>query len=86
MITSRLAALEYIFQNKSRNILELENKIDESLLREFELIGYIKRGVLNDNNSCQITNFGIRIYKTFCKKPTFIERLLGYYCHLILRY
>lgn len=82
------AALEFIYQNKCGLINEFDNKgINPEIIRKFELIGYIRKGVDSHlEKTWQITDLANDLYQSLYVKPTFIEKIKGYYYHFILNY
>ena len=57
------------------------------MVSQFELVGFITRGVDSQSeNTWRITETAKRIVTTLYKKPSFLERLKGMYCHYVLKF
>lgn len=83
----RKNALKIVSSIKQGSIEELESKIGSSFLRDFELIGYITKGIdSHGENTWKITSSGRDSFKKIYSEPNLLEKALGLFCHYILRY
>lgn len=77
-------ALEFLFKKRHGSIEELKTTIDEETIREFELVGFIKRGVANNEDTWKISESARTFYKSIYGNPSFFEKIKGYFCHYAL--
>lgn len=85
MITEQAEALRYVSENKSGNLNSLQDVIDNNLIKQFELVGFISQGIDNQGkNTWTISELGKSTLKIFYEKPNFLERIQGWYCHVFL--
>jgi len=80
-------ALSFVFRNPVGQIEQLEEELSSETVSQFELVGFIKRGVdSSSSNTYRITEMARQAYITMYKKPDFINVLKGYFCHCILKF
>ncbi|MEI8271562.1 MAG: hypothetical protein WCG08_02980 [Paludibacter sp.] len=80
-------ALNFVYDKQSGEISELRNEISEDVVNQFELVGFITRGIDSQSeNTWKITETAQKIFTTMYKKPGFIESLKGMYCHYVLKF
>jgi hypothetical protein len=79
-ISQQEIGLSYMATNKEGTINDLMQQIDFETFNGFLATGFIKIS----GKHYSITDKGIESYNSFYRKPTFIERLKGLYCHYIL--
>jgi hypothetical protein len=85
--TTQEEALKFITETNKGDLNELQKNVEEKLIKQFELIGFISRGLEpNAKNGWHATETAKRIYNSVYKEPNFINRLKGYYCHYILKF
>ena len=80
-------ALDFVYNKQSGEISELRDKISEDVVNQFELVGFITRGVDSQSeNTWKVTETAQKIFTTMYKKPSLVERLKGFYCHYVLKF
>ncbi len=77
-------ALNFICTKGSGSIDELKKNIDEKTIREFELVGFIKRGVTSEIETWKISKSARSFYNSIYGTPSFIDKMKGYFCHYAL--
>lgn len=77
--------LKYITEHGKGLVSELDKIIGEEMVNSLFLTGMLKSPNLGVGMKWEVTKQAKDIYKTFYKKPNFIESLKGYYCHYILK-
>ena len=55
------------------------NPMSKSIINDFKYLGYM-------DSYGALTKFGLKQYKAFCVPPNLWQKILGYYCHYILRF
>ena len=85
MIKNQEEALRYVSENNKGDMLSLESYIENDLIRQFELVGFITRGLdCKGSHTWKVSDSAKSILETVYEKPSFIERLKGLYCHYFL--
>jgi hypothetical protein len=80
-------ALRYVSENKHGDIQTLKNTLGDCMVEQFELVGFITRGVVDKGfDTWQVSGDASAIYKSIFQRPTFIDSIKGLYCHYILRF
>ena len=80
-------ALNFVYDKQSGEISELRNQISEDVVNQFELVGFITRGIDSQSeNTWKITETAQKIFTTMYKRPGFLESLKGMYCHYVLKF
>lgn len=73
-------ALKYVVDNKQGLCTSLVDNIGEKYYNNLLLTNLISV----NSTKWKVTKQAADIYKSFYKKPNFIEALKGYYCHYVL--
>lgn len=80
-------ALNFVCKQQNGDMLSLEDRITKEMVLQFELVGFITKGVNSkQSNTWRVTEMAKKIYNSFYKRPSLSERLKGYYCHYILKF
>lgn len=77
-------ALQYLLDKKAGTFKELEENINNETIKEFELVGFIKRGGSGNENTWRMSNSASTFYKSIYGNPSFLEKIKGYFCHYAL--
>jgi hypothetical protein len=74
--------LEYLVKNPQGKIEDLKKEISDEEIKIYSSVGYINLSNTNykTNQSC------IDSYNPLMKEPTFFEKILGAFCHYVLRF
>jgi hypothetical protein len=84
---TRESALSLVYNQKQGSIKDLKSLIGSNFVKDFELVGYITKGVDGSgDNTWQITLSGKDSYKQIYMRPNLAEQFLGLFCHYVLRY
>jgi len=73
-------ALRHIVNHQSGDANVLKNKLGESLLEEFELVGFLIRGV----HTYRTSGSAIQLYNSIYRKPSLVSKFMGGFCHFVL--
>ncbi|PXV59431.1 hypothetical protein CLV62_1353 [Dysgonomonas alginatilytica] len=80
-------ALGYICNRKSGSIDTLINELGSDVVREFELVGFIKRGITADTQATwKAVPSANSFFKSIYGEPTLVQKIKGYFCHYVLRF
>lgn len=80
-------ALNFVCEKQNGQLSSLEGKISKETVTQFELVGFITKGVDSaKENTWRVTETAKEIYTSFYRKPNIVEKLKGYYCHYILKF